>query len=111
MHLVRLLREVGDLSTVPGEYAERRHRQLPRGQPPMLDADPVRQRTLVERGERDRQDRSDDDHGARHQGRGEQVRHDRQELRCSRWQENTHPGANIEGNIFTISNAVIMNLV
>ncbi len=90
MHLVRLLREVGDLPTVPGEHAERRYRQLPRGQPPMLDADPVRQRTLVERGERDRQDRPDDDHGARHQGRGEQVRHDRPELRRARWKADAH---------------------
>ena len=42
MHVVRLLREVGDLPAVPGQHAQRRHRKLPRRQPPVLDADPGR---------------------------------------------------------------------
>ena len=37
---VRLLREGGPLQAVPGGHARPRHRQLPRGQPPLLDADP-----------------------------------------------------------------------
>ena len=40
MHVVRLLREVRDVPAVPGEHAERRDGQLPRGQPAVLDADP-----------------------------------------------------------------------
>ena len=39
VHVVRLLREVGDVPAVPGEHAERRDGQLPRGQPAVLDAD------------------------------------------------------------------------
>ena len=39
MHVVRLLREVRDVPAVPGEHAERRDGQLPRGQPAVLDAD------------------------------------------------------------------------
>ena len=37
---VRLLREGGHLQAVPGGHARPCHRQLPRGQPPLLDADP-----------------------------------------------------------------------
>ena len=37
---VRLLREGCHLQAVPGGHARPRHRQLPRGQPPLLDADP-----------------------------------------------------------------------
>ena len=89
--MVRLLREVRHLSAFPGEHVERRHRKLSRRQPAVLDADPIRKRALVKRGERDRQDRPDDDHGPRHQGRGEQVRHDRPKLCRSRRKANSDP--------------------
>ena len=69
MHMVRLLREVGDVPAVPGGHAECRDGQLPRGQPAVLDADPGGQGALGLRGRRHRQDRPDHDHGARHQGK------------------------------------------
>ena len=111
MHMVRLLRKVRHVPAFPSQHAQRGHGQLLGRQPSVLDANSVRQRSMVERGERDCQDRSDDDHGAWDQGRGEQVRHDRQELRRARRQENTHSGAEIGRNILHARAFIIYNLM
>lgn len=90
VHVVRLLREGGHFPTIPGGHAARGHRQLPRRQPAVLDADPGGQGTVGVRGVGHRQNRTDHDHGPGHQGRGEQVRHAGAQLRGSRWQANAH---------------------
>ncbi len=55
------------------------------------------QRPVCERGERDRQDRADDDDGAGGQGRREQVRHDGAQLCGARRSARPHPARRREG--------------
>jgi len=55
------------------------------------------ERSVRQRGERDRQDRPDDDDGAGRQGRREQVRHDGAQLRGARRSARSHPARGREG--------------
>ena len=97
VHVARLVREIRHVSPVPRRHVGRGPSRLRRGQRGLLDADTGGEGAVGVRGLGPGQDRADDDHGARDQGRRLQVRHAGEELHGPRRETGAYPAGRPEG--------------